>query len=379
MSSKTKKAKKDNVKVKLRKGRRVFEKNIVLAEGEIRKLDDMENTLTEDKQKVLTKIEGNAKAMKDLVDTYKNKLCKNVHEMHDRNIVEIHKLKTIIKEDLERYKQDKEKCEIGLKKQDVSKPLVSEKKVLKMMSDSMDFSDFKQANVKLTKVMFEAKKIFEDDRRMKELIGGLETRIETLNEIQNQIEKVATIECPLKEVTALAWNRENDEEYWACYGAGKDLISINTEDGTRLQYITADFRIDDVTVLHDGTILTTSPDSFCIKRIENFAGDGKKRTRTIVECDIYLHGLTLSLDGAMVVACGTDTPNYAKTKPKVTTIIEFSLQGHILGRIPLQGVSGKVYRIAQNTDFNYVLTFPKEGRVYSMTSFGEVHGYLLQS
>jgi hypothetical protein len=88
----------------------------------------------------------------------------------------------------------------------------------------------------------------------------------------------------------------------------------------------------------------------------------------LIEDDLFLHSLALCMDNKKIAICGTDTKNYSSDQPNEVVIIEYTIEGKELKRTAVSGYSGKVYRIAQNINGSYVLTFPKEGCIIAVNA-----------
>ena len=359
------------METKLLDAKTVLERNIRSVKNELVILNEASVKLSKETGEIRKRIAKNSDDLKERIDKYLTKIDENIEATYQLNIADIESHRQVLEEKVRSWNSDIGKCETALKKAKTNVDIVvSERKVLQMVLDSVDTS-FVKPGLKLTRTAFLEKDAVFKDEKIGELVGDLDKRDENLEEIRHDLYEIASFGCPKYEINAIASDPE-DRSVWTCMGSHLEIVNFDVS-GDVNKTIVVDFKTDDIAMATDGSILTTSPDGHSVIKIApRLPKIGEIVAKEIYNNGDYLHGINLSIDKTTVLLCATDKPNYSDSKPNVTSVIEVSLDGNFIRKVILRKYKGKVYRIAENNNGEYVITFPKEGCVLSVDRQGNI-------
>ncbi|XP_052819975.1 uncharacterized protein LOC128245786 [Mya arenaria] len=350
-----------------------LEDNVCKARQVVNDIEKVEELLEKEQGIIVEHIQERANSLKQLIDSYVDVAKSKVQEGHEVNISRLNKLKRESEERVLKLEIDIAKVKDALS-QDVkiAKPLVNKVKVVEMVIKSIDKSRIKR-HVDIVRPVFEAGKDVNEEF-VKEIIGKLDQKDQNLVDILYPVKLLKEFKTSAEEdINTLAINEQSKEHIWMCLGAGTKLTSYKESGGKGHIAGVTDIPVDDMLITDDGRVIFTSPDSVKLhvwapgRRLT-----GSASSAVLAKDSLHLHGLTVCNTSGLLSVCGTDKPNYSDEKPNETVIIEYTLYGKEVRRIMISGYTGKVYRIAQNVNNQYVLTFPKQGMVISVDSVGKI-------
>lgn len=334
---------------------------------------DVEDILTKENELILEHIDRNVQIIRQALNEYVLDIQTDLKRRLDHNFKCLHDLQNNLRHELTTCTQDKAKCETTLKDLDTNdESNVNKTKVVELVLGSITALKYIPPVCELKKTVYVEPNDDQDIvRHISKLTGTLKSRIETLQEVKHPADLVRTFDIPDREVNAMAIiSDKSSTNIWINQSVSTELARYS-HDGKLRNTIYTDFKVNDIDVNVDGKILATSTDSYrlrCLKPMKN----GKHMQMYSITDKLYLHSIAVSNDGETVVACGTDAPNYTNQAPNEVVIVEYSPPGKELKRVAISGYTGKVYRFVQNVDNNYVLTFPKDGKILSVNGLNGV-------
>ena len=334
------------------------------------------SVLEQERNLILDSVEKTVEEIKETLDEVVENIRNKMEEMHDMNLHVLHETETFLMEKLETCKLDMAKCDDMLTDSVPTDELrVNKEKVLDTVMSSVERNKFTPPKMDLNRMSLDKESVDNEVRsNIKKLIGKFSHRRETLGEIKNPVTLLKSMPVTNLEVNAIAVNSvDGKTKPWICSGVSNEIINYS-DYGVREKTISADFQVNDFVISHDSKIFATSPDSHHIRCLKLTKSGGFVQIFALKD-ELHLQGVALCRNKKAFVVCGTDRPNYSSTPPNEVVIIEYTCDGKELKRLAIRNFSGKVYRLAQNKNNNYVLTFPKEGKILSVdNATGEIKG-----
>lgn len=336
----------------------------------------VEHRLKLDRDEMLDVIDQRVQEIREELNRYVEVVQEKLQNKHVKNMKNLQECESMLHLKLTVCKQDIGKCEGTLKELDSSNGIeimVNKTKVLDMIIGSVD-------NTKFVSIPIEAYRMTLDEisdscdmkRNIEAMVGNVVSKPYSKGEIQNPVSLVRYFPTSNSEVNTVALNSVNGKDnVWMCSGVSNELVNYS-ETGARLKTISTDFKINDISVIADNRIYATSPDSTILRCLKITRNGGYVQMFALHD-KLFVHAVTTCRDNETLAVCGTDTPNYTSQQPNEVVVIEYTYDGEELKRFAISNYSGKVYRLAQNINNNYILTFPKEGQLVSVDSFnGEI-------
>ncbi|KAL4221489.1 hypothetical protein ACF0H5_019746 [Mactra antiquata] len=341
---------------------------------------DVEVILAEESDQIAKEVEKRADTIKQVLDEYVENIKSSLKVRTDRNTKCIADLNNRLDHELESCLQDRTKCETCLKDVENNDDdiVVNKAKVLELTLGSISAKKFTLPKSELVRpYIANSTNVKTDDllSDISNMIGEVNDRTETIQEIKYPTNHVAVFDVPDAEVNAIAVGSSGGKttpKVWVNQGVSTELLQYSSN-GKHLNKIHTDFKVNDITMDANGKLLATSTDCYRLRCLQPMS-HGKHMQIYSITDKLYLHSVALSYDGKTIVACGTDAPNYTDQCPNEVVIVEYTPPGKELKRIAISDYIGKVYRIVQTCSNNYVLTFPKDGKVLSVNGLnGEVN------
>ncbi|KAH3824696.1 hypothetical protein DPMN_126548 [Dreissena polymorpha] len=315
-------------------------------------------------------IKERAAKLRTLVDAYVEHMKVKLKINRERNLETLKQVKETARQRLKKLRSDIEKLTEVVKPDVTSGSLVNKVKVVEMVLQSIDVASAFNTNKLLVRTELNIRTQTLNDETVKQWIGDL-------NESEVQI---IDILYPVKCVGQITSHEDTDinamsvcesGELFVNFGASHTLTQLSK--GKSHNVLNAGFPIDDLITTPDGKIICTSKDSF---KIHCFSPKRKQPAKfddtVLVKDSLHLHGLTLCNLSGVFAVCGTDKPNYSDEKSNETVIMEYTFTGKEVKRLMISGYTGKVYRMSQNINNEYILTFPKEGTILSVNTVGKI-------
>jgi len=332
----------------------------------------VEGVLGAETDQLLADVNRRAAAIKEMVDVHCDTVKRSIVDHHENNMARIQELRRDAEIRLDKIRTDIEKLqETQNGDQKVLKPLVNKVKVVGMVMKSVDKSRIRR-NVKIVRTSVEPM----CDVKVNDIVGlfgPIQYHDLTVLDVLYPLKLVNKIKTADEDVNCMAINNSVPEKVWVCGGAGTKIIGYKPGRGKPVTAAMCDFRVDDMLVTDDGRLIYTSPDSTNIHCwLPGKRPTGSVKSPPLVHDSLHLHGITDATTSGVMAVCGTDKPNYSDEKPNETVIIELTLYGKEVKRIMISGYSGKAYRIGQNINKEFVVTFPKEGMILSVDPTGKI-------
>lgn len=364
-----------NKSTTLEKTMNTLKQNVITIQRNIDGLQTVEYRLKRGRNEILDVIDQRVQEIREELNQYVEVIQEELQNKHAINMNILHEHESLLQLSLTVCKQDIAKCEDTLKEFDSSNGveiLVNKMKVLDMIIDSVDKTKFVSTPIETySMTLDETSDKCDMKRNIEKMVGIVLSKQYSIGEIQNPVSLVKYFPTSTSEVNTVVLNSVNGKDnIWVCSGVSNELVNFN-ETGARLKTIATDFKINDITVSADGRIYATSPDS-TILRCLKITRNGYVQVFALHD-KLFLHAVAMCTDNETIAVCGTDTPNYTSQQPNEVVVIEHNYDGKELKRFAISNYSGKVYRLAQSINNNYVLTFPKEGKLLSVDNFnGEI-------
>lgn len=356
-----------NQKKTLRESVKILKHRDMAIHKTLEDIKEVSRKLELERNEILLCIDKSVTEIRRSLNEVVEKIHHDLEENHQKNLQILHKNEAILSDKLKACKQDIIKCEDLLTDSIPSAELkVNKIKVFDMVIGSVEKNTYTPPPIELHRMKLDKATLSNDMKRNIEMIiGTFMHSIEKLGEIQHPVTLHKSLRIPNTEVNAMALNSDDKRtKSWACAGVSNELVCYN-DLGAREKTITTDFEINDVAVSVDNRIYVTSPDSH-VWRCLKLTRSGGFVQLFAVKDELHLHTVTLCRYSKTIAVCGTDRPNYSNQNPNEVVIITYSPEGKEIKRLAVSNFSGKVYRIAVNSNNNYVLTFPKEGLVLSV-------------
>ena len=336
-------------------------------------VDKVATQLEEEVIELLHEVGSRGEELKDLIERYVKQTKTSLIEAHETNVESLNKYKGALERKLDEHEENFAKINDLLdQEKKIAKPMVNVSKVYQMVIDSIAQYKSLQVDVKLKRCALRAKVDSEQySDQVKKLIGLLDDSEEDLYAIVYPIYFVKEFKTRNLEIhTMETFTQKSTTNIFICFDAQKELL-IYSQQGKITGRVGCEVKVNDVVITDDGKILATTPDAKSVKLFTPTKKNGYK-VKTIVNDNLYLHGLTAGNRHGVFAVCGTDAPNYSDKRPSETVIVEFTQSGKECKRFMVSNFAGKVYRIAQNVDDRFVLTFPKDGVVLSVDGVGQI-------
>lgn len=335
-------------------------------------IDKVTTKLEDEVIDLLNEIGSRGDTLKELIDNYVKKKKTSLIEAHEENVENLNIYRDSLERKLDEHEASFAKINDLLdQEKKVAKPLVNVAKVYQMVIDSIDENKSLQVNVKLKRCELQSPVDLEVGH-VKKLLGTLDDSEEDLYGIIYPVSYVSEFKTRNLEINTIATNTQKTfTNVFVCFDVQKELLVYNQQ-GKVSSRVGCDFKINDAIHTEDGKLFVTSPDGKAIRCLAQRKKNGEYKSSVLKTDSLFLHGLTACNRPGIYAVCGTDSPNYTEKKPSETVIIEFTSSGKEYKRVMVSMFAGKVYRIAQNIDDRYVLTFPKDGAILSVDGVGTI-------
>lgn len=343
------------------------------AEKLLKDVDKVSEKLENEIMELMNEIGARGDNMKALIDSYVKKAKAALFKAHEENVDKIDNYRVGLEKKVEDHRESIVKInEVLEQRKHIKNPLVNVSKVYEMVVDSLEDAKSLQVNVNLKRCELRGGTELNIDK-VKHNIGVLHGVEESLYGIMYPITFSGEFKTPNIEINAISpgGSSNSHTNIWVCFCVKKELINYS-EHGKVLSRIACDFKVNDIVQTEDGRIFATAADGKSVRCISRKRKQGEYSCSVMVQDSLYLHGLTLCNRTGMFAACATDAPNYTDRQPSETVVIEYTYSGKEFRRVMVSNFAGKVYRIAQNIDDRYVLTFPKEGAILSVDGVGNI-------
>ena len=203
----------------------IMEKNIRAVKSELVILNEASVKISRETGQIRERIASNREDLKQRIDKYVEKITETVESTYQQNINGIETHRQLLHDKVKAWDGDVDKCVTALKKSPGNdKTLVSERKVLQMVLDSVNIG-FVKPDLKLTRTAFLEKDSTFKDGQLEELVGNIDKKEETLDDIHHDLFEIKSFECPKFEINAIACEPE-DRSVWTCMGTNLEIINF---------------------------------------------------------------------------------------------------------------------------------------------------------
>ena len=340
--------------IKLKFAKEKITKNIESLQTELKFVDTAMTKLKREHATNLENIKNSKATLMAKIETHFSNTVDEVVKTFQKSFDSLEQTRLRVEESLKGFQFDLKSC-WSFEETDngTSASFVNKRKAYEMFLDSI--------NTKHTRrnVSIDIKRFVEGHRDLLgTLIGTVERTRVPLNEYIIKTELVSSFDVSDQEINAIAMSGDSA---WVCFDA-KNIIEKHDIKGNLIAKKELDASVNDMVIDKGGNILFTSPDKCCVRKAELKHGkdNGSVKSTKLVDSELYLHGLCMSTDG--LVVCATDKPNYSKLSPAVSELLIFDSSGTCTQSISLP-FTGKIYRMIQNLNGDYVSSYPFEGVV----------------
>ena len=325
-------------------------KNIDGLETELTFIDAAMSKLSREHNVAVEKINISKELLLNQVAAYFDKVVNEISQTYQNSFESLEKSRTRTAETLKEFQSDLKSC-WSFKETDKDTSFISKKKACEIFAESIN-TRYSRRNL-----TFDIKRFVEGHRELLDtMIGNVERIRVPLNEYLIKTEMVTSFEVADQEINSFA---VSGDSVWVCFGA-KNVIEKYDVKGNLKDKKVLDASVNDMIYDGCGNILFTSPDKTYVRKAAlKQKKECERLTSTkLIKSELYLHGVRLSSEGLLV--CGTDQPNYSKSRPSKSEILIFSNAGNFIKNISLPFI-GKAYRVAQNFNGDYICSYPYEG------------------
>ena len=334
-------------------------KNIDGVETEITFIDAAKAKLKRNHNESIEKINQSKEKLLDKIEAYFDSAINEISQTYKKSLATLEQSRIKAEEMLKSSKNDLKSC-WTFEASDKDSGLISKRKAYEMFLDSVS-TRYGRRNV-----TFDIKRFVEGHRDLlTTMIGSIERVRVPLNEYIMKTKLVKTIEVADQEVNSFAMSGES---MWVCFGA-KNVIEKYDFKGNLKEKKTLDASVNDMVIDETGHILFTSPDKTVVRKalLKQANNNECVTSNALIESDYFLHGLHLTKDE--IIVCATDKPNYSTMRPSISELLFYDRSGAVNRKISLP-FTGKVYRVTQNFNEDFVCSYPFEGVVSIVNKTG---------
>lgn len=286
------------------------------------------------------------------VEAYFETAINEISKTYDKSLETLEQSRVKAEETLKSSKNDLKSC-WSFQETDKDTGLISKRKAYELFLESVN-TRYGRRNV-----LFDVKRFVEGHRDLlPTMIGSVERIRIPLNEYIMKTKLMKSFDVTDQEINAFA---AAGDSMWVCFGA-KNIIERYDIKGNVKEKKVLDASVNDMVLDGSGNMLFTSPDKTCIRKttLKQHQDNECVTSNKFIESEYFLHGLYLS--GDIIITCGTDKPNYSTMRPSLSELLFYDHSGSLLKNISLP-FTGKVYRLTQNFNGDYVCSYPYEGVV----------------
>ena len=337
--------------VKLKSVIEKITKNIDGVETELTFIDAALAKLKREHNESVEKINQSKETLLDKIEAYFDTAINEISQTYQKGLETLQQSRKKAEETLKSSKNDLKSC-WSFEESDKDSGFISKRKAYEMFLDSVN-TRYGRRNV-----TFDIKRFVEGHRDLlPTMIGSVERIRVPLNEYIMKTKLVKTIEVADQEVNSFA---VSGDSVWVCFGA-KNIIEKYDCKGNLKEKKVLDASVNDMVIDNTGNILFTSPDKTLVRKASLKQNTNEcVSSNKFIESEYFLHGLYLTKDE--IIVCGTDKPNYSTMRPSISELLFYDHSGTVARNISLP-FTGKVYRVTQNFNDDYVCSYPYEGVV----------------